>query len=130
MSKSKDNIIDIFLSEKKLKKQIMSIETNSIPFEDPKDYESCNVFNIYSLLASSDKIKKLEIKYKNGGFGYGHAKQELFELILSRFKLEREKYNQLMTSKKKIDVILNDGAKRAAITAHQVMNRVRKKLGY
>ena len=130
MSKSKDNIIDIFLSEKKLKKQIMSIETDSTPLEDPKDTESCNVFNIYSLLASSDKIKKLEIKYKNGGFGYGHAKQELFDLILSRFKLEREKYNQLMTSKKKIDVILNDGAKRAAITAHQVMNRVRKKLGY
>ena len=130
MSKSKNNIIDIFLSEKKLKKQIMSIETDSTPLEDPKDTESCNVFNIYSLLASSDKIKKLEIKYKNGGFGYGHAKQELFDLILSRFKLEREKYNQLMTSKKEIDVILNDGAKRAAITAHQVMNRVRKKLGY
>ena len=130
MSKSKDNIIDIFLSEKKLKKQIMSIETDSTPLEDPKDTESCNVFKIYSLLAPSDEIKKLEIKYKNGGFGYGHAKQELFDLILSRFKLEREKYNQLMTSKKEIDVILNDGAKRAAITAHQVMNRVRKKLGY
>ena len=130
MSKSKDNIIDVFLSEKKLKKQIMSIETDSTPLEDPKDTESCNVFKIYSLLASSDDIKKLEAKYKNGGFGYGHAKQELFDLILTRFKLEREKYNQLMTSKKEIDIILNEGAKRAALTAHQVMNRVRKKLGY
>jgi tryptophanyl-tRNA synthetase len=130
MSKSKDNIIDVFLSEKKLKKQIMSIETDSTPLEAPKDTESCNVFKIYSLLASSDEIKKLEIKYKNGGFGYGHAKQELFDLILKRFKLEREKYNQLMTSKNEIDIVLNEGAKRAAETAHQVMNRVRKKLGY
>ena len=130
MSKSKDNIIDVFLSEKKLKKQIMSIETDSTPLEAPKDTESCNVFKIYSLLAPSDEIIKLEAKYKNGGFGYGHAKQELFDLILKRFKLEREKYNQLMTSKKEIDIILNEGAKRAAVTAHQVMNRVRKKLGY
>jgi len=130
MSKSKDNIINIFLSEKKLKKQIMSIETDSTPLEDPKDTESCNVFKIFSLLASSDEIKKLETKYKDGGFGYGHAKQELFDLILTRFKPEREKYNQLMTSKKEIDIILNEGAKRAAETAHQVMNRVRKKLGY
>ena len=126
MSKSKDNIIDIFLSEKKLKKQIMSIETDSTPLEAPKDTESCNIFKIYSLLASSNEIKKHETKYKNGGFGYGHAKQELLDLIITRFKPEREKYNQLMTSKKEIDIILNEGAKRAAVTAHQVMNRVRK----
>lgn len=130
MSKSKDNIIDIFLSEKKLKKQIMSIETDSTPLEAPKDTESCNIFKIYSLLASSNEIKKLETKYKNGGFGFGHAKQELLDLIITRFKPEREKYNQLMTSKKEIDIILNDGAKRATVTAHQVMKRVRKKLGY
>ena len=80
MSKSKNNIIDIFLSEKMLKKQIMSIETDSTPLESPKNAESCNVFKIYTLLGSPDQVKNLKTKYENGGFGYGHAKQELFEL--------------------------------------------------
>ena len=72
----------------------------------------------------------MKAKYENGGFGYGHAKQELFELVLSRFNDERKKYNYLMSNKKEIDSILNEGAKKASITANKVMNRVRKKLGY
>ncbi len=130
MSKSKNNIIDIFLDEKSLKKQIMSIETDSTPLESPKQFEVCNVFKIYSLLGSPDQVKNLKNKYKNGGFGYGHAKQELYELILEKFQLEREKYNYLMSNKKEIDLILNEGANKASKTAKEVMNRVRKKLGY
>ena len=98
----------------------MSIETDSTPLEAPKDTESCNVFKIYSLLASTDEIKKLEIKYKNGGFGYGHAKQELFELILSKFKAERERYDHLMSNKKEIDLILGEGAEKAKKTVDEV----------
>ena len=130
MSKSKNNIIDIFLSEKMLKKQIMSIETDSTPLESPKNAESCNVFKIYTLLGSPDQVKNLKTKYENGGFGYGHAKQELFELILEKFKAERERYDHLMSNKKEIDLILSEGAEKAMKTANEVMNRVRKKLGY
>ena len=130
MSKSKNNIIDIFLSEKMLKKQIMSIETDSTPLESPKNAESCNVFKIYTLLGSPDQVKNLKTKYENGGFGYGHAKQELLELILVKFKAERKRYDHLMSNKKEIDLILNEGAEKAMKTANEVINRVRKKLGY
>ena len=130
MSKSKNNIINIFLEEKLLKKQIMSIETDSKPLESPKNPETCNVFKIYSLLASNEMIEDLRSKYKNGGFGYGHAKKELLDLILNKFSKPREKYNYLMSNKNEIDQILNEGSKKASKTANQVMDRVRKKLGY
>ena len=130
MSKSKNNIINIFLEEKLLNKQIMSIETDSKPLESPKNPETCNVFKIYSLLASNEMIEDLRSKYKNGGFGYGHAKKELFDLILNKFSKPREKYNYLMSNKNEIDQILNEGSKKASKTANQVMDRVRKKLGY
>ena len=130
MSKSKNNIINIFLEEKLLKKQIMSIETDSKPLESPKNPETCNVFKIYSLLASNEMIEDLRAKYKNGGFGYGHAKKELLDLILNKFSKPREKYNYLMSNKNEIDQILNEGSKKASKTANQVMDRVRKKLGY
>ncbi|MDC0210810.1 tryptophan--tRNA ligase, partial [Flavobacteriaceae bacterium] len=84
MSKSKGNTIDIFLPEKLLKKQIMSIETDSTPIEKPKDFENCNVFKIYSLIADKKSIDSLKENYKKGGFGYGHAKQELFNFILEK----------------------------------------------
>ena len=130
MSKSKNNIINIFLEEKLLKKQIMSIETDSKPLESPKNPESCNVFKIYSLLASNEMIEDLRSKYKNGGFGYGHAKNELLDLILNKFSKPRDKYNYLMSNKNEIDQILSEGSKKASKTANQVMDRVRKKLGY
>lgn len=130
MSKSKNNIINIFLNDKLLKKQIMSIETDSTPIESPKNPKTCNVFKIYSFLASNEEIKNLETKYKSGGFGYGHSKKELLELILRKFSKQREKYNYLMSNKNEIDLILDAGSKKAMITANQVMARVRKKLGY
>ena len=130
MSKSKNNIINIFLEEKLLKMQIMSIETDSKPLESPKNPETCHVFKIYSLLASNELIEDLRLKYKGGGFGYGHAKKELFDLILNKFSKPRQKYNYLMSNKNEIDKILSEGSKKASKTANQVMDRVRKKLGY
>jgi tryptophanyl-tRNA synthetase len=73
MSKSKGNTIDIFLPEKALKKQVMSIQTDSTPIEDPKDYKNCNVFKIYKLIADQKSVDKLKSNYLKGGFGYGHC---------------------------------------------------------
>ena len=130
MSKSYNNIIDIFLPDKKLRKQVMSIVTDSTPMEEPKDPTSCHVFSLYKLLANSDQIDALRHKYKAGNFGYGHAKQELFELIIEKFSDEREKFNYLMQNKSEIDKELKAGAVKAKIIAKQVLNRVRSKTGY
>ncbi len=130
MSKSRNNIIDVFLPEKKLRKQIMSIQTESTLLEDPKTPETCNVFNIYSLLASKQQISDMKNKYVSGGYGFGHAKQELFELILNVFEKEREKYFSLMENKQEIDAILLEGSQKARLTASKVLKRVRGKLGY
>ena len=95
MSKSKGNIIDIFLPEKALKKQIMGIQTNSTPIDEPKDYENCNVFKLYSLIADQNSINLLKENYLSGGFGYGHAKTELFNFILTKFSKERDSFNSV-----------------------------------
>jgi len=130
MSKSKNNIIDVFLEEKKLKKQIQSIKTNSTPIESPKDWSSCNLFHIYKLIASKDEITDIKSKYEKGGYGYGQAKEELFSLILEKFSKERKEFNHYLNNIDEIDKILEDGAKQAKETADKVLNRVRKKLGY
>ena len=130
MSKSYDNFIDIFLPDKKLRKQIMGIQTDSTPLEDPKDAENCNVFKIYKLLASEKQISGLKEKYEEGNFGYGHAKQELFELICEKFKEEREKFNHLMENKDIIDSELAKGAEKARKIAQEVLQRVRQNIGY
>ncbi|WP_375241476.1 tryptophan--tRNA ligase [Lacinutrix sp.] len=130
MSKSKGNIINIFLTEKKLRKQIMSIETDSTPLEDPKDWTTCNCFAIYSLLASEAEITTMKANYTNGNYGYGHAKQALFELILKTFKTQRERYDFYMNNLNKIDEALAKGAEKAKLIADVVLERVRGKVGY
>ena len=130
MSKSKNNIIDIFLDEQKLKKQIQSIKTDSTPIEDPKEWKTCNLFKIYELVASKDQIKKLKLNYEKGGYGYGHAKQDLLELILTKYSKERKQFDYYMNNQDEIDSILKAGSKKALQTANDVLNRVRKKLGY
>ncbi len=130
MSKSYDNFIDIFLPDNKLRKQIMGIQTDSTPLEDPKNAENCNVFNLFKLLASEDQISSLKQKYEAGNFGYGHAKQELFELICEKFKDEREKFNHLMENKDIIDKELAKGAEKARVIAQEVLQRVRQNIGY
>ena len=130
MSKSYNNSIDIFLSDKKLRKQIMGIKTDSTPIEKPKESETCNVFKLYKLLANDNKTRILKQKYESGNFGYGDAKQELFELICDQFSDEREKFNYLMENTHIIEKELLKGAKKAKIIANLVLQRVRKNIGY
>ena len=130
MSKSKGNIINIFLPEKKLRKQIMSIETDSTPLEDPKDWKTCNCFAIYKLLALEAEIETMKSNYENGGYGYGHAKQALYELILSTFATQRERYDHYMANLNEVDAALAIGAEKAKAVANNVLKRVREKTGY
>ena len=130
MSKSKNNIINIFLADKKLRKQIMGIKTDSTPLEDPKDPDTCNCFALYKLLASDKEIKAMRANYEGGNYGYGHAKQALFELIIEKFSEQRSRYNYFMENLGEIDNALAIGAKKAHLVADEVLIRVRKKLGY
>ncbi len=130
MSKSKNNIINIFLNDKQLRKQIMTIETDSTPLEAPKDPDTCNVFALYQLLASTDAIVHMRNNYEAGGYGYGHAKQALFELIIERFSEERNRYNYYMENLSEVDKALEVGALKASKVANVVLGRVREKLGY
>ncbi len=130
MSKSRGNIINIFLDDKKLRKQIMSIQTDSTPLEEPKNWKTCNCFAIYSLLANEVQIATMKDNYENGNYGYGHAKQALYELILEKFALPRERYNHFMSHLNEIDSALSIGATKAKSVANGVLNRVREKAGY
>ena len=130
MSKSYNNDIDIFLPEKKLRKKIMSIQTDSTPLEDIKDPDSCNVYNIYKLIASKEETLDLKSKYQGGNFGYGHAKEELFNLICRNFDKERERFKYLMENKNLIEEDLRKGATKAKSIAQQVIKRVRENIGY
>lgn len=130
MSKSRGNIIDIFLDDKALRKQIMSIESDSTPLEDPKNPDTCNVFALYKLLATVSEISSMRQNYFGGNYGYGHAKQALFELICEKFKSEREKYNYYISNRAELDAILKKGAEKAGTIADSVLKRVRVKLGF
>jgi tryptophanyl-tRNA synthetase len=130
MSKSKGNIINIFLPEKQLRKQIMSIKTDSTPLEAPKDWSTCNCFAIYSLLASEEAREDMKANYERGGYGYGHAKQALYELILEKFAEPRQRYSHYMTHLGELDAALEKGAEKAKLVANDVLKRVRHKLGY
>ncbi|CAM1341759.1 tryptophan--tRNA ligase [Tenacibaculum amylolyticum] len=130
MSKSRDNVINIFLPDKKLRKQIMKIETDSTPLEDPKNPDTDNVFAIYKLLASEEQIAEMRANYEGGNYGYGHAKQALYELIIDKFADVRAKYNHYMENRNEIDEALAVGAEKARKVAQDVLQRVRAKVGY
>ena len=130
MSKSKNNIINIFQSDKALRKQIMGIKTDSKTVEEPKEPENCNVFKIFSLLASADQVEDLKKQYLAGGMGYGHAKQALFELMVEKFKTERERFNHYQDHPEEVEVALAKGAVKASKIADEVLLRVRRKLGF
>lgn len=130
MSKSRGNIINIFLDDKALRKQIMSIESDSTPLEEPKNPDTCKIFAIYQLVANETQIAAMRANYLGGNYGYGHAKQALFELICEKFKTEREKYNYYMSNLNEIEALLQQGAKKAGNVANGVLKRVRIKLGF
>lgn len=130
MSKSRNNYIDIFLPEKQLRKQIMSIVSDSTPLEEPKNTETCHTFALYKLLASPVQIEQMTANYHGGNYGYGHAKQALFELILDRFAKERGIFNHLMENPSEIEAALSVGAQKARSVAQEVLKRARTKVGY
>jgi tryptophanyl-tRNA synthetase len=130
MSKSRGNYIDIFLPEKQLRKQIMSIVSDSTPLEEPKNPDTCHTFALYKLLASTEQVAEMRSNYVNGGYGFGHAKQALFELILTKFADQRARFDELMANPSEIDAALQIGAEKARRVASGVLKRVRTKVGY
>lgn len=130
MSKSKGNTINLFAPEKQLRKQIMTIQTDSKGLDDVKSPDECNVFGLYKLLANEDQIAQMKVKYAGTNYGYGHAKQELFELILTKYSAQREKYDSLMSQPEEIEKALEIGAEKARKVARTVLKRVRESLGY
>lgn len=129
MSKSRNNVIDIFEEEKALKKRVMNIASDSTPLEAPKNPDSCNIFSLYALIASEEDVSVMRKNYLEGGYGYGHAKQALLEAILQRFKKEREVYSYFMAHPLELEEVLRQGAQKAEPIANQVIARFRKQLG-
>lgn len=130
MSKSRENTINIFLTDKKLRKQIMGIKTDSTPLEEPKNPDTDTIFALYKILASGTQIATMRSNYEGGNYGYGHAKQALYELILEKFATIRERYHHYMNNQHEIDEALKLGAEKATLTANEVLQRVRAKIGY
>ena len=130
MSKSKSNIIDIFQDDKKLRKQIMKIQTQSLSVEEPKDPDQCNVFKLFKVIASDEDAKKLRSRYTNGGMGYGEAKELLYNHTLSRFSKNRELFFELNSNRDKVEQLLLEGALKARKQAQNVLKRVRARVGF
>ncbi len=130
MSKSYNNYIDIFLSEKELKKNVNSIVTDSTPLEEPKNPDTCHVFKLYSLLASEEQTAQMRANYLGGNYGYGHAKKEFMELILSKYSKEREAFNYFMNNPGEIEKRLAAGEEKAKLVAYDLLDRIRTKLGF
>ena len=130
MSKSRDNVINLFMDDKKLRKQVMKIQTDSTPLEDPKDPDTCNLFALYKLVANAEQIAEMRANYEGGNYGYGHAKQAFFDLLITKYAKERELYNHYMNNLNEIDEALAVGAHKAKKVAQVVLGRVREKLGY
>lgn len=130
MSKSYQNTINIFQSDKDLKKNVNKIITGSQTLEEPKNPDSCTVYKLYSLLASEKEKQELAEKYRGGNFGFGSAKQILFEKICERFHSERAEYERLMNNPSEINAILEKGEHKAREISSRVLSRVRQALGF
>ncbi len=130
MSKSYNNTIDVFLPQKQLRKKIMSIVTDSTPLEDPKNPDICNVFALYKLLASETQISEMRRNYEGGNYGYGHAKQALFELIINQMAKEREIFDYYMGNTEELIKKLEEGEAKARKIGLQVLAKVKEKIGF
>ena len=130
MSKSKSNIIDVFLDDKKLRKQIMKIQTQSLSVEEPKDPDKCNVFKLFKVIATYEETEKLRSRYTKGGIGYGEAKELLYNEILNRFSENRKMFFELNNNRDKVEQLLLDGALKARKQAQNVLKRVRARVGF
>ena len=131
MSKSRDNTLNIFLPEKQLKEEInKKIVTDATPLEDPKEPEGAVVYELYKLIATEEQSAELASKLRAGGYGWGHAKKDLLEAILTRFATERERFDHYMAHRDELEAELLKGAKKARSVAREVLNRVRSKVGF
>lgn len=130
MSKSYNNTIDIFLPEKQLRKQIMAIVTDSTPLEEPKNPDTCNVYALYKLVADESQVAEMRSNYQAGNYGYGHAKQELFEVMMKKFEKPRELFSYYMENTGELNKKLESGEEKARVIARNVLGKVRDKLGY
>ncbi|MGM0557165.1 MAG: tryptophan--tRNA ligase [Myxococcota bacterium] len=129
MSKSYGNIIEPLAEPKKLKKQVMSIETDSTPLDEPKDPDACNVFAIYKLFSDAEEIAEMRDNYEGGGYGYGHAKIALFEKLDAYFEPYREKYRALIDDREYLEEVLDAGANKVRPVVDRVMLRCRSAVG-
>ena len=130
MSKSYGNILDVFAPEKELLKAVKSIVSDSTPLEAPKNPAADTTFRLFALLATPAETIDLRQRYEAGGYGYGHAKQALYELILRRFGPERERFNFYLENLPELDAQLAIGARRARDYGAGVLAKVRHKVGY
>lgn len=129
MSKSYNNIIEPLLPSKQLRKQIMAVQTDSTPMEDPKDPTTCNVFTLYKLFATPEELAEMDENYRRGGYGYGHAKQTLFEKMDEHFAPFRERFEAIRNDEEYLESILHDGEQRVRPIVAEVMDRVRRASG-
>ena len=129
MSKSYGNNIDIFGDEKEMRKRVMSIVTDSMPLEAPKDPSRSTIFQLYSLFASKDEIAEMRERFQRGGTGYGDFKKQLFEKLWEYFAPMRKRREEILANKTYIDNVLARGAEQANEIADQVMKRVRAAVG-
>ena len=129
MSKSYNNTIELFGNEKQIRKKIMSIPTDSTPMEDPKDPDKCNIYKLYCLFADEIQKEELAAKYRGGNFGYGHAKQALFEAYMDFFAPMRKRREELEKDPGYIQSILKKGAEKANAIASETLEEVRKAVG-
>lgn len=130
MSKSYNNYINIFLPEKELLKSVKLIITDATPLEEPKNPDTCNVFKLYKLLANESQIEEMRNNYIKGGYGYGHAKTALYELILTKFEKPRTRYNVLMNNTTLLEKELQVGEAKAKKMAQEKLKLVRSVLGF
>ena len=131
MSKSRNNIIDVFDAENAIKKLInKNIVTDNTPLEEPKDPDSATVYQLYKLLATDEESKTMAEKLKAGGYGWGHAKKELLDKIVSSFSEERAKFEHYQNNPKEVEEVLMEGARKAKKVAKATLERVRNSLGY
>ena len=129
MSKSYNNTIELFGNEKAIRKKIMSIPTASTPIEDPKDPDKCNIFALFKLFSNEQQVADLAAKYRAGNFGYGHAKQALFEAYMDYFAPMRRRREELEKEPGYIDEVLRKGAEKANAVAAQTMDEVYRAVG-
>ena len=129
MSKSYGNTIEIFEPEAGVRKKIMKIVTDSLPVEEPKNPDKCNVFALLKLVASSDELSEWENKYRDGGLGYGQVKKRLAELMIDYFKPYRQKRAELENNIDYVREVLANGAGRAKAVAAETLEKARQAVG-